>query len=123
MFKASEVALQLGISRRHVYSLYQKGELVGYRFGDAVCVGCVADSSHTILIALTTRLGRIAGRFDACESQCSKDHYTDDRQCRLSASLNVILVRSRESALMWGGVDSSLGKIAELPRDRHATAL
>jgi excisionase family DNA binding protein len=36
MLTATDVARQLGVSRRHVYALAERGELQAYRFGDAV---------------------------------------------------------------------------------------
>jgi excisionase family DNA binding protein len=36
MLTAEHVARQLGVSRRHVYALAERGELQVYRFGDAV---------------------------------------------------------------------------------------
>ena len=51
MLKAKEVAAMLNVSKRHVYTLRERGELVGYWFGDTLRFD-PADSSHTVLVAL-----------------------------------------------------------------------
>ena len=73
MLKASEVALQLGISRRHVYSLYQKGELVGYRFGDAVRFDPADVEAYRALCRSTTTKAASAGAMSSAVSLTDSD--------------------------------------------------
>lgn len=63
MFKAKEVAAMLNVSKRHVYSLRERGELVGYWFGDTLRFDPADVEAYRALCRSTTTKAASAGAF------------------------------------------------------------